>query len=551
MTEFPESSEVDSLLQRNQLLSQEIRRRVDQLSALNTVAATVSQSLDLQVTLQTALKAILKVIPVDSAGISLVDEKAGELVLRAQHGWRRDFVTQPMRIPLGKGMSGFVVANDEVLVTGDLSGDPRLAVPEFADEGVQAMALVPMHARGRVVGILSVMNHQPYEFGDDEIRMLRAIADQVGVALDNARLYESVKEQSSRLEAILNSTGDAIIATDNHGNISLVNATAEQLFDIRREDLIGLSLRQAPLHPKLRAGLRRAMSEEAGANTVFEVTLDDGRFLSAIVSPVYSHQEPESDRQAEGWVMVVQDITHLRRAEQTRVNFIRDAAHDLRNPLGVTLNALNILQEELRESSSHAEIVDIGLQGIRRMQAMIDSLLNLENIESGVGVQCREVDVRDLVERCVTDMRPVILQRQQSLVCEVPKSLPPIQGDMHWLYRALTNLLSNAHKYTPEGGVITVRAYVQDEDLFLEVRDNGPGIPIEAQPRLFERFYRVSGQNQDVKGSGLGLAIVKSVVEQHGGRVFVQSRLGQGSVFGMAFPLTSSRKRHTRAPQHH
>jgi PAS domain S-box-containing protein len=545
MDEMPSS---DSLLLRNELLSQEIRRRVDQLAALNTVAATVSQSLDLQATLHTALQAVLKVIPVDSAGISLVDEAAGELVLRAQHGWQRDFVTQPMRVPLGKGMSGLVVANDEVLVTGDLTGDPRLAVPEFADEGVQAMALVPMHARGRVVGILSVMSHSPYEFADDEVRVLRAIADQVGVALDNARLYENVKEQSSQLEAILNSTGDAIIATDNHGHISLINATAEQLFNLRRADIIGLPLRQAPLHPKLLAGLRRAMHTEKSGDTVFEVPLDDGRFLSAIVSPVYAHQEPESDRRAEGWVMVVQDVTHLRKAEQARVNFIRDAAHDLRNPLGVTLNALALLNEELGVSSSIAEIVDIGLQGLHRMQGLIDSLLNLEHIESGVGMQCKDLDVRDLIERCVADIKPSMLQRSQTLHLEVPETLPLIQGDMQWMYRALINLLSNAHKYTPEGGAVALCAYVQDDDLFVEVKDNGPGIPPEAQTRLFERFYRVPGPNQDIKGTGLGLAIVKTVVEQHGGRVFVQSKVGQGSIFGMALPLSSPRgERRARA----
>lgn len=536
MVEIPSS---DSLLRRNELLSQEIRRRVDQLSALNTVAASVSQSLDLQATLQTALQAVLRVILVDSAGISLVDEAASELVLRAQHGWHHDFVSQPMRVPLGRGMSGFVVANDEVLVTGDLTGDPRLAVPEFADEGVQAMALVPMHARGRVVGILSVMNHQPYEFADDEIRVLRAIADQVGVALDNARLYENTKEQSSRLEAILNSTGDAIIATDNHGHISLINATAEQLFDLRRAEIIGLPLRHAPLHPKLSAGLRRAMSAGESADTIFEVPLEDGRFLSAIVSPVYAHQEPESDRQAEGWVMVVQDVTHLRKAEQARVNFIRDAAHDLRNPLGVTLNALSLLSEELGASGSAAEIIDIGLQGLNRMQVLIDSLLNLEHIESGVGLQCKDLDVRELIERCVADIKPSIVQSGQTLRVEVPDTLPLIQGDMHWMYRALINLLSNAHKYTPEGGAIAVCAYVQDDDLFVEVKDNGPGIPPEAQTRLFERFYRVPGSDQDIKGTGLGLAIVKTVVEQHGGRVFVQSKVGQGSIFGMALPLST------------
>ena len=531
-----EGYDADSLIHRNQLLSQEIRRRVDQLSAINTVAATVSQSLDLSTTLETALDAVLNVIRVDSSGISLVDEAAGELVLRAQRGWRYDFVTQPMRIPLGMGMSGIVVRNNEVLVTSDVTDDPRLHVPEFAYEGVQAMALVPMHARGRVVGILSVMNHAPYEFTDEEITVLRAIADQVGVALDNARLYENTKEQSSRLGAVLHSSGDAIIATDNRGHINLINATAEDLFDLRKDDIIGLPLRHAPLHPKLREGLRRAISDEAGGNTVFEVTLEN-QFLSAIVSPVYAHQSLESDQQAEGWVIVIQDVTHLRVAEQTRVNFIQAAAHDLRNPLGVTLSSLAILERGFGDSEEYGEIIDIGVQALHRMQDLIESLLNLEHIESGVGLKCTDMDVRELVERGMVDIHPSIQERNQTLKVDVPDVLPLIQGDMHWLHRALMNLLSNANKYTPPGGEIILRAYVQDDDLYIEVKDNGPGIPPEAQTRLFERFYRVHTDDQGVKGSGLGLSIVKSVAEQHGGRVFVQSRVGQGSIFGMILPL--------------
>jgi two-component system phosphate regulon sensor histidine kinase PhoR len=529
----------DNLIYRNQLLSEEIRRRVDQLSAINTVAATVSQSLNLGPALETALDAVLKVIPVDSSGISLVDEAAGELVLRAQRGWRYDFVTQPMRIPLGQGMSGIVVRNDEVLVTGDVSsGDPRLAVPEFAYEGVQAMAMAPMHARGRVVGILSVMNHTPYEFEQDQIDVLRVIADQVGIALDNARLFERTKEQSSRLSAVLNSSGDAIVATDSRGQINLVNATTEVMFDLHATDLIGLPLRNAPLHPKLREGLRRAMSHEAAGNTVFEVTLDDGRFLSAIVSPVYALPSLDGGQETEGWVMVIQDITHLREAEQTRVNFIQAAAHDLRNPLSVTLSSLKMLAKDLGEGSEfYREITDMGIRGLERMQDLIDSLLNLEHIQSGAGMQCRPIDVHELVERGVIDVQHNVQERSQRLRVEIPDDLPVIMGDMHWLHRALVNLLGNANKYTPPDGEITVRAYVQENELYLEVQDNGPGIPPEAQTRLFERFYRVPTDDSQTKGSGLGLAIVRSVVEQHGGRVFVQSRVGQGSIFGMIFPL--------------
>jgi len=533
----------DKLTQQNKLLTQEVQRRVNQMMAINTVVTTVSQSLDLETTLETALDAVLKVIPMDSAGISLVDEINRELVLRAQRGWRHDFLTQPMRIPLGEGMSGDVVRKDEILITGALSdiSDPRLAVPEFAMEGVQAMAMAPMHARGRVVGILSVMHHQPYEFTDDQVDVLRVISDQVGIAIENARLYENAKSHSSRLGAVLNSSGDAIIATDNHGNINLINKTAETLFDLNRRTVIGVPLRNAPLHPRLRAGLRRAMSHETRGNTVFEVTLEDGRFLSAIVSPVYAHRTIENPQKEEGWVVVVQDITHLRQAEQTRVNFIQAAAHDLRNPLGATMSALNMLQKEV--DVQQREIVEIGVQGLNRMQDLIDSLLNLEHIESGVGLKCDPIDIRDLIERGLIDIQSHIHQQGQKLNVEVPTNLPLIPGDMHWLHRALGNLLSNACKYTNPGDQITVRAYVQAEEMYIEVEDTGPGIPAEAQTRLFERFYRVPESQKKVKGTGLGLAIVKSVTEQHGGRVFVQSKIGQGSIFGMILPISTERGR--------
>jgi PAS domain S-box-containing protein len=398
-----------------------------------------------------------------------------------------------------------------------------------------------MHARGRVVGVLSVMNYAPYQFADEEITVLRAIADQVGVALDNARLYEHTKEQSSRLSAVLHSSGDAIIATDSYGNINLINSTAEELFDIRPDDIMGTPLRHAPLHPKLCDGLRRAMSNDEAGNTVFEVTLDSGRSLSAIVSPVYARQLPESDEEAEGWVMVVQDVSHLREAEQTRVNFIHAAAHDLRNPLGATLGALAILEDDLQENELHQELIGIALQSIDRMQDLIDNLLSLEHIESGIGVVSKRVDMREVIERGMLDVRSYLLQNEQDLTLDVPDTLPAIMGDIQWLHRALLNLLGNACKYTQKGGVIKIRAYEQDNDLYLEVEDNGPGIPPESQTRLFERFYRVPQDNQEVKGSGLGLAIVKSVVEQHGGRVFVQSRVGQGSIFGITLPVAAEK----------
>jgi GAF domain-containing protein len=139
----------DNLLLQNRLLSDEIKRRVDQMMAVNIVAQTVGQSLDLDRTLQTALNAVLSVVNAEAGGISLIDDDRHEVVLRSQKGWHHDHVTQPMRIPFGRGMSGQVISNDQVLVDNDLDGTEVLAVPSFHEEQFRSIAMAPMHAPTR------------------------------------------------------------------------------------------------------------------------------------------------------------------------------------------------------------------------------------------------------------------------------------------------------------------------------------------------------------------------------------------------------------------
>lgn len=530
-----------TLIQQNRLLTEEIQRRVSQLAAINTVAATVSQVLDLDLALQTALDAVLGIIGVEAAGISLVDEQSGELVLRAQRGWTLDFVSKPMRIKLGEGLSGQVVAHNKVVVTGDLTDDQRLAVPAFSQERVQAMAMAPMHARGRVIGVLSVMSHTPYHFSDEEIDVLKAIADQVGVALDNARLYEETRSQQERLSAVIHSAADAIIATDDRGCISLLNDAAKPFFEESPDQIIGMPLHHAPLHPILRDGLKRAMQNQDQTSSFFDVTLDDGRTLAAVVSHLRRASQVDQADVQDGWVVVLQDVSHLKAAERSRISFIQTAAHDLRNPLGVTLSALVMLQEAIDPSdASMQEVIEIAVASINRIHDLIDDLLNLEHIESGVGFQTEPINLSSLLADTLTEMSPTMQRKNQSYSLSIPAELPPVTADVRWLRRALVNYLSNASKYTQPGGHIVLHAHVQGDELHIEVQDNGQGIPLEAQGRLFERFYRVPGAKEEIKGTGLGLAIVKSVAEAHGGHVYVRSTPGQGSTFGIALPLATS-----------
>ncbi|RMG89936.1 MAG: PAS domain S-box protein [Chloroflexi bacterium] len=532
-------NESTSLLLQNRLLTEEVKRRVDQIAAINTVAATVGNSLDLDATLHTALQAVVDVVGAEAAGISLIDEDAGEIVLRAQLGWVHDFVKErPMRIPMGRGMSGQVIENDDMVVHNNLDGTEDYAVPSFREEHFRSIAMAPMHSRGEIIGILSIMSHRPDRFDHDVVEVLRAIADTVGAAIGNAKLYEQHVEQEKRLDAILQATADGIIATDRYSKITLVNYAAEQLLELKAEDLEGVPLRKAPMHPRVRNQLLMALSihEQRGDNEAFEVELENGRVLAVTISPVYVESQVEQDEHMDGWVLVLRDITHLREAEIARAEFIQAAAHDMRNPLSVTQSSLNMLATMIRDDNQAGEMIEIAQSGINRLQQLIEDLFNLEQIESGANFHLSEVNVLELCQEVSAEIRGLILSKKIAFQYHIDDNVPQfIVLDRRWISRAIHNYLENAVKYSPENSEVQLIFYTQGTMLHIEVTDNGPGIPPDAQPRVFDRFYRVN--QEDKKGTGLGLAIVKSVAEAHDGSVYVRSKPKQGSTFGIRIPI--------------
>jgi signal transduction histidine kinase len=238
-------------------------------------------------------------------------------------------------------------------------------------------------------------------------------------------------------------------------------------------------------------------------------------------------------------VIVLRDTSHFKEAEAARTEFIESAAHDLRNPLGVTLSSLIMLQDFVGlDDPSAAEIFQIALEAVNQMQDLLDDLVHLEHIATGEGFEPEQTEPYALLLEALVEWEPVIRGKDQTCTLDVPQSLPVVTVSPLWFRRAVGNYLSNASKYTQEGGQIVLHARAEEDELVIEVRDNGPGIPPEAQGRLFERFYRVPLTKEKVRGTGLGLAIVKSVAEAHGGRVYARSLPKQGSVFGIVLPLT-------------
>jgi PAS domain S-box-containing protein len=368
------------------------------------------------------------------------------------------------------------------------------------------------------------------------VDLLRAVADTVGVALDNARLYQKSVENENRLSAILTSTADGIITTDQSGVIRMVNPSAERMLGIMSEDVEKKRLRDAPIPNELLEPLRLALSSrDESPEKSFQVSMPDKRALLIFVSPVWEGDNTLDPTAQDGWVIVLQDVTHLRQAEEMRAEFIQAAAHDMRNPLGVTLTSLGTLQAFVTDELA-LEVIEVAMSGVNRMQRLLDDLLHLERIENGYRFNIDDIDITEIIYEVYAQSRPLIEQRNQTHEIDIQGNLGYVSADSHWIIRSLINYTSNANKYTQEGSKITIRAFKKENFVHIEVIDNGPGIPLDVQSRLFERFYRVKDNNTE-RGSGLGLAIVKSVIEAHGGGVYMHSKVGEGSTFGMALPV--------------
>jgi len=233
----------------------------------------------------------------------------------------------------------------------------------------------------------------------------------------------------------------------------------------------------------------------------------------------------------------MQDITQFKEMEQLRTDMILTASHELRNPINLTSSALELLEQNLEAPSTlQREALDLAKLGIERASTLISDLLDLERIERRAGMRPGRCDCALLLSSLGSEFRLWAQNYDKAVQMRVPDTPLLVWGDEHLLQRVVSNLVDNALKYTPPGGCITVDACAKAGQVILTVSDTGPGIPLEAQPHVFERFYRQSDQPDSVEGTGLGLTIVKSIVEQHGGRVWVTSQPGQGSTFTVSLP---------------
>jgi PAS domain S-box-containing protein len=479
----------------------------ERLRALGRIAHTlIDRSHDLDRMLVQVLEGTRKSFRMRGGAMRLYDEHTGQLVTVIERGLPDE-------------------ARDHVVARGSM-----LIEPLSGDTGT--LVTVPLVAKERAIGILQLMAPPGLDLTSDDRDALAIVANQLALGIENARLFRQIEAEEQRWRAIVSSTDNVVMSVDAKGRLLTANAAAERAFGFHAEAYISQPLSHVTTNVALNQALEQALYQLDTRRRTFQIPLLDERVLFASMSPIVAADGP-----AQGWVFVMQDITQFREIEQLQADMILTASHELRNPVNLVLGALELLERYINAPDDpQREALDLARLGIERASTLITDLLDLEKIDRRIGLKMERCDCTELIRAVEKEFRLQAQDHQMSLQVRMPEVPLTVWGDEKLLHRVVSNLVDNAFKYTPAGGSITLEARGEAGQVLLAVADTGPGIPLEAQPYVFERFYRLASQPDGIKGTGLGLTIVKSIVEQHGGRVWVTSQPGQGSIFTVSLP---------------
>jgi two-component system phosphate regulon sensor histidine kinase PhoR len=378
-------------------------------------------------------------------------------------------------------------------------------------------------------------------FRADERAALGLVLAQLSSTLEQVRLLDEIDRERERLAVLLASSGEGIFVVDGDGCVARVNDALRGLTGLSDEQAVGrpieaiLSYRDRSEVPL--AALLSQVGPGAPLMTEGLLTGRDGREHDVLLS--FAAIALAGDHT--GGIGIVRDVTAMREAQRERDDFINVMTHDLRQPLAGILGYAQLLERGLK-SDGGSERLTRYATGVReggdRMLRMINNLLELARIESGrVQIEAAPLALEAVVEEAIRSFEPEAMQKSLTIALDCPAALPTVETSEPLVREIVANLIGNAVKYTPDGGAVTVALRAGDAGITIAITDTGIGIPAEALPRLFTRFFRTGqAEVRQIRGSGLGLALTKMMVERIGGTISVESQLGRGTTFTVCLP---------------
>ena len=572
-------------------LLQETQQRARQLSTLNEVTRQLTSTLELEPLLQNILESAVEILNCEAGTFFLVDGQTNELIFRVTAGpVAKDLVDQ--RIQPGKGIVGRTVTTGGPIIENDVqhSKEWNPQTDDLTGFKTRALMAVPLRVKDSLIGVIEVINRRDgLPFVEEDQTLLTAFAGQAAVAMENARLYTLTDQAlAARVEELsvmqrIDRELNASLETDRAMRITLEWALRQSNADA---GLISM-MEEGSLHVVAQDGypevsdamlstvpaIEAAVTTGTPQNVHFEAN-DSGRLLpeahNQIVIPIRREASVIGLLMLESTSDTQEDLTFLNRlsdhaaiaisnaqlyGEVERANlakseFVSFVAHELKNPMTSIKGYSELLSAGAvgAINTQQANFLNTIRSNVERMATLVSDLNDNSKIEAGrLRIDFKAVAVNDLVEEVVKSTKRQVEDRKQVIQAYLPAQLPMVWGDSTRLGQVLTNLVSNAIKYTPEGGVLVVGAEsaknIWDPAgattvVHLWVKDNGIGISPDDQRRIFQKFFRSEDQKaREAPGTGLGLNITKSLVEMQGGRIWFESEYRKGTTFHFTVPV--------------
>ena len=543
-------------------LSEGALRQTQELLFLLDIGKALEQSFDLEATLGRVVENLAHALDADRVAVLLLDEEGVDrLRVAAQY--------VPLRRPAAASSERFVgvsqcallqhvVRRRKPLLVNSWSRSSRIRplYEALGASGEGPLILQPLVRERRLLGVLLVGNDRSRRpFGAKEAKLCDAVGAQIAAAVENTHLYRRLRRQAQELktaleareqegrwlEAVLESIAEGIIVADADGRVVRVNAAAEGILGVSRERVLG-----RPLAQLLTSTTGQEISWERLRQSIeplqvlCELERKQVQVHAALVRSPYQGRPM-------GLVAVLRDITKEIQAERAKREFITTVSHELRTPLTAILGYAEVLYSQMAGKLTDAQrrFVRVIHTNARRMITIANNLIALAEAERGrLELQYEETDLALILGEVVETFVPQMRAREVEWDLEIEDDLPLIEADPERIRQIVTNLVSNAVKYTFPGGRVTVGAGVVRESdgeahyCRIWVQDTGIGIPPEEQSLIWERFYRPKDPLRvEAGGLGVGLAVVRSLTEAHGGRVWVDSAPGKGSTFTVLLPI--------------
>jgi signal transduction histidine kinase len=528
----------------NAELYSEIQRRLREQSTLYQIGSRLVANPELEGVLQTAVRSVDAAMMNVRVGIYLWDETQDSYM-------GQSFLPEGDHLPTRIDFRSLQLLRPAFYNTGLLrvAKSEEGAAPLLGDCTNCQAIVFPMVVKRQRLGMILVHAPRQQTFTDEELQLLHAMVAQISISLQNALLLQDMTSTRNRLSAVLNSVREGLLMLDSSGRLLLVNQPARALLGLNLDALIGTQL--AALPSKMLAVLGFTPQEAEYLSRSFQQghILTTPKSMITISDPKPEHIVERSSlpvwgqgERTIGWMIVLRDVTEETQVAQARELITETLVHDLRSPVSAVLSAVDILDNCLTDEQHTDELVEQAVRVARnsatRVLGLIESLLDIARLKAGrMDLALLPVELSSLVNTVLQDFTTQANDIGVILRHEIPAGLPPALGDPGKLSRVLTNLVDNALKFTPAGGQVVITAEVSLKDtLLVRVSDTGPGVPDEYREKIFDRFTQIPGQKGRRRGSGLGLTFCRLAVEAHGGRIWVEPRMGGGGVFCITLP---------------